>query len=522
MWSPSLGTYQGRLMGEPNWKQKPSAPASTGPTKAPVLGGGQQVCRGPSMSDARGLPFGEGEKLFTPREGPTGPAHPLKPSASGATVDGSGQRQDVPSDDGPFATQDGSTVSGKDANEVETMEPCERPPDYAAVDSARTLANATLRRLGELTERRINEDGNAQSRAWLSAMRLIGHTPEFVLDQTNYIRLIGAGRDQGDSFIGAALSTSADAATGKVVEGAIGLAATRPSKVGAVARVVAGGIGGFLVGVAGSLVFQAVLSVFQKSEDEKVADVTKRVALSCAKAEMAVRSGTTRALAAWTERQSKLAALVEGCIYPSQLEEVTRELMALEASVPDVSIDEGALTHQILEAWTLQRAGDPESANHRTNPVLWEEAATELDNESPKRRQARGGQWIPREDGRIQNQDLYRRQLLLHLARAGLDEKVLIDKVTAINATAPRQTRYPKPIEHRYDRAKEPKRWAEYVFPYLKYSGYPTTFEGPFSPYVDVKVVLAHDEQGVTWVRDLDFVYGNRVGQTYAEWTETP
>ncbi|MFN3330938.1 MAG: hypothetical protein ACK47M_00310, partial [Caldilinea sp.] len=136
-----------------------------------------------------------------------------------------------------------------------------------------------------------------------------------------------------------------------------------------------------------------------------------------------------------------LSALVDGCIYPQQLEEVTSELLALEASVPRVSVNAAALKHQILEAWTLQRAAEPESANYRTNPVLWENAATELDNEAPKDREARSGQWKPREEGRIRNNDLYRHQLLLQLGRAGLDETVLIDKVTAVNATAPRHSR---------------------------------------------------------------------------------
>jgi hypothetical protein len=39
---------------------------------------------------------------------------------------------------------------------------------------------------------------------------------------------------------------------------------------------------------------------------------------------------------------------------------------------------------------------------------------------------------------------------------------------------------------------------------------------------VDVREIQAHDEHGVRSVQNLDLVDARRVGQTYAEWTETP
>lgn len=426
--------------------------------------------------------------------------------------------------DGPYATSDGRTLSGQEANQPNMDEgPCEQPPDPTLVDAARTQAFVALGRLNAATIQAIQADTVAQAAAWRRAMKRMAGNPEISLDKEEYKDWVGVGRPPDGSFMGDVASTSLGSGFSLAVEKGISRAAKSASKLGSLAKVVSGGVGGFLVGVVGSLVFDAIMALFEESEAERDAKTTEDASDATSVAHQAVLAQSTVAQNRWLALHEEIASNIANSFYPQQLVELRSEIEALEATVPKKPVDSDALALKLLERWTLQHARDPETPAGITNEFAWNAAAEELDAEAPKDRAARGGQWRKRKDGRIRAKEMFREQLRIQMGRIGLPAEGIIAAVAAVPTRTPPSAsceghRLP-PIVHRITRAQDPKRWSEHIGPLLPYSIYPTSFGGPQRPHVDAHVTLKIDAEGATWVDELEFVYGNSGGQTYTEWS---
>lgn len=453
-------------MGEPKWEPKPSSPAPQ--TAQPQLSGAS-ICRGPSKKDGKGLGFAQGDKLFTPREGPPVEGYPLKVQTSNDDRTRSGTADLAVSEgDGPYAAPEGRTVSGREANQPSVDEgPCEQPPDPAMVDVARTKAFLALGRLNAATIRAIQADTAAQAAAWRRAMKRMAGNPEISLDKEEYKDWVGVGKPADGSFIGDVASTSLGSGFSLAVEKGISRAAKGASKLGSLAKIVSGGVGGFLVGVVGSLVFDAIMALFEESEAEKEAKTTEEASDATSVAHQAVLAQSAVAENRWLDLHKEIESNIANSFYPQQLVELTAEIQALEATIPKAPVDSDVLALKLLERWTLQHARDPESPDSGTNEVAWNEAAKELDAEAPQDRAARGSQWRKRQDGRIRAKEMFREQLRIQMGRIGLPAEGVIAAVAAVPTRLPPSTsceghRQP-PIVHRITRAQDPQRWSDHI-----------------------------------------------------------
>ena len=508
-------------MSESLWKTREddsSSKSTAGPAPGPV-GGGAQVCKGPSKQDAKGLSFEEGEKLFA--------------IPGGAKPEGSRPR--TPAGDGGagYTTADGRTM-GPAPGEGELEGECVPPgvEQMMALDAARTRAGKALGSLNAKAVRAINQAGDAQSAAWRQVMTHAASNPEMALGKGEYLsfleRLGGrSGGDGGGAFLGKVAAASADAGVGKVVEGGLKLAGKGVSKLATVARVLAGGVGGFIVGIAGSLIFEAILDLFSEDDARKEADAIALGSKMSGAAEERVRAATGVAVEQWLERYQSVETEIGACNCAFQLDEIITAMELAEREIPP-GLNGDKLGFTLLEMWTLQNASDPGEGSDATNSVLWERAAKTLDKENKGQRTERGGSWVKRKEGEIQKPDLYRDQLALYMARAGLELGPLVAVVEAANPLVRNQSnsdrRLQKPVAHRFDRAKDPARWAEYT------KGRDTEcpsglhkweFDAPIRQFVEVTVNMRLNGEGVAWVDGLDFVFANQAGQTWATWTES-
>jgi hypothetical protein len=502
-------------MSEPLWKTRDEGgqSKSTSGSTLGAGGGGAQVCKGPSKKDAMVLSFEEGDRLRRPDAG----GRPLEP---GKIKQGASNAEGV-----------GEELADAPREQESAPEECVGVGD-PLLDVFRAKSNASAALVSLTQEAWVSLDSlrEAQGTAWDEVMTIIAPSPEMVLNESEYHSFMqdmagvkGQGAIARDALVAVTEAGVSDGANRLI--GHTLTAMGRGKSLGAAfARELSIGLGGFVVGIAGGVALAALMALLSKSKAREVADVSRAAVKAAQAARAAVEGSAGQARGRWLEKITSLDSEIQASGDVAALDALTSWIGHLKTQLPK-NIEPKVLKHHLLELWTLQHAGDEESANQTTNEESWKDAATALDEEDGPQAVARGSKW-KRDDGDIQKPDLFRDQLTLAMGRAGLDTSPLFAAVEQGRkrvVSTPGSRRPQAPVLVKYDKAADDKKWSAYAG--NRWPGFHHTLgdRSQLSPHVEVSVVLATNEGGTTvWVDKLSFLVSNKVQQRLAWWDEGP
>lgn len=397
-------------------------------------------------STLRGMSFAEGEKALAPIQlkperssrivpSPTPDAcHADGPESGGLLPDSRPSQQD--DSNKPIAVERQPEACGAPAQDDEPCEALEAQ-ELEAVMAARAKASSALTALSNATVQALDGCRAAQEDGWFAFLKVCGASPELALEDQEYLDIL-RGRSGVQGQRAPALVQSPVVRT-SVVSGAnrgvkIGLEALgRRAGLGAartLLKVLTSGLGGFVVGVAGSLAFNAIIALLGPDPKELAEVAGAAKAMTAAQAAQArIRGIDARSKADWASHHTALTTEINQAFDVDALGALTYWLGQLQAQLPR-PIDSQQLKMDLMERWTLQHSGSTSSAGGGTNTEAWENAAQELDEERTAGDQPQGSRrtnsaW-QRRDGEIQKRDLWTDQVRLHLNLAGLDPEPLI------------------------------------------------------------------------------------------------